>query len=186
MAPVLWGLVEHSAGGVVVCPDARVVLTTHRKKGPSFPKGHLKKGETSLQAAVREIGEEAGIAPQQLTLVGYLGTFFRRGKGLRLKRIDLYGFLTEQEHFDPPEKKHNAGALVWAAAYLSLYPHRPKDAEQILKHLLFIRQAGQMLDVRAGQGPPPSPPPQPMRLRPGQRAVPAVQTSKPAARVVAF
>lgn len=169
----------------MVCPDARVVLTTHRKKGPSFPKGHLKKGETSLQAAVREIGEEAGIAPQQLTFVGYLGTFFRRGKGLRLKRIDLYGFLTDQQHFDPPEKKHTAGALAWATAYLSLYPHRPKDAEQLLKHVLFIQRAGQMLEARRGQGLP-QPRPEPTRLRPGQRALPALQPSKPAARAVAL
>lgn len=54
-----------SAGGIVV-KDAsdgpRILVTQHSAhKGWDFPKGHIEKGETSEQAAVREVEEETGV-----------------------------------------------------------------------------------------------------------------------------
>lgn len=66
---------REAAGGVVYRIDrgeAFVALVTEGKiKKWILPKGGIDKGETILQAAVREIGEEAGI--HTLTHVGDLG-----------------------------------------------------------------------------------------------------------------
>lgn len=50
------------AGGVVLDAQGRVLLIRQRKGGWVFPKGHLDPGETHLQAAVREVEEETGVA----------------------------------------------------------------------------------------------------------------------------
>src|SRR5262245_66259602 len=59
---------ETSAGGLVVDrsgPEARAVLIGKRDRSGrlvwSLPKGHVEKGESRIQAAVREVAEETGI-----------------------------------------------------------------------------------------------------------------------------
>ena len=65
--------VERSAGAVIFhqSPKGREYLLLHHPAGPrpvgkkgywSFPKGHIEKGETSPDAAVREVREESGLA----------------------------------------------------------------------------------------------------------------------------
>lgn len=54
------GVIE-GAGGVVLGGDGRVLLIRHRGGAWVFPKGHVDPGETPLQAAVREVEEEAGV-----------------------------------------------------------------------------------------------------------------------------
>ena len=49
------------AGGVVFDPDGRVLVLHHADGAWVFPKGHLDPGEDHLQAAVREVREEAGV-----------------------------------------------------------------------------------------------------------------------------
>jgi 8-oxo-dGTP diphosphatase len=54
---------EYSAGGVVLGEGTVLLIRTHDVKGRTvwaFPKGKLDKGETSRQAAVREVEEETG------------------------------------------------------------------------------------------------------------------------------
>jgi 8-oxo-dGTP pyrophosphatase MutT (NUDIX family) len=71
------------AGSIVVRLDGKepeVLLITGKRNPKSwiFPKGHIEKGETSEQAAVRETREEAGvvgdpIAPAGILEYGFLG-----------------------------------------------------------------------------------------------------------------
>ena len=63
------------AGGIVVRKDGDrlAVLLVRAKKDPGvwiFPKGHIERGESAAQAAVRETREEAGIEGE---LVGPIG-----------------------------------------------------------------------------------------------------------------
>jgi 8-oxo-dGTP pyrophosphatase MutT (NUDIX family) len=54
---------EYSAGGVVVREGSVLLIRTRDLKGRTvwtFPKGKLNTGETSQQAAVREVEEETG------------------------------------------------------------------------------------------------------------------------------
>ena len=69
---------ETSAGGLVIdrsgsAPRAAVIARLNRAGRMEWclPKGHLERGETAEQAAVREIEEETGIRG---TIVGSLGT----------------------------------------------------------------------------------------------------------------
>lgn len=49
------------AGGVVFRPTGEVLLLGHREGTWVFPKGHLDPGESALEAALREVAEEAGV-----------------------------------------------------------------------------------------------------------------------------
>ena len=49
------------AGGVVFNEAGEVLILGHRNGDWVFPKGHLEKGESPLQAAIREVAEEAGV-----------------------------------------------------------------------------------------------------------------------------
>ena len=54
---------DYSAGAIVFSPDKKSVLLIHQKHGDfiGFPKGHLNKNESAIDAARRECLEEAGV-----------------------------------------------------------------------------------------------------------------------------
>lgn len=54
------------AGGVVFNTSGKVLVLGHRNGNWVFPKGHLDPGETGLEAALREVEEEAGVAASTL------------------------------------------------------------------------------------------------------------------------
>lgn len=63
---------EFSAGGMVFNSKGQVLLTKHsQNKHWSFPKGLIDPGQTSQEAAVREVKEEGGIEAEILDKVGY-------------------------------------------------------------------------------------------------------------------
>jgi diadenosine hexaphosphate hydrolase (ATP-forming) len=49
------------AGGVVFNQEGKVLVLRHKNGNWVFPKGHIDPGETSLQAAIREVEEEGGV-----------------------------------------------------------------------------------------------------------------------------
>lgn len=53
--------IVEGAGGVVINDDGRVLLIRHRNGTWVFPKGHVEPGESKVDAAVREVEEEAGV-----------------------------------------------------------------------------------------------------------------------------
>ena len=56
-----------AAGGVVVDGDRVLVLLRPSRDEVRLPKGHIKAGEESLQAALREVTEESGYADLAVT-----------------------------------------------------------------------------------------------------------------------
>ena len=57
------GAREFSAGGIVLREGKILLVEVENLKGEivwTFPKGHLEKGESSLDAALREVEEETG------------------------------------------------------------------------------------------------------------------------------
>ncbi|MBI3109572.1 NUDIX hydrolase [Candidatus Daviesbacteria bacterium] len=63
---------EFSAGGIVFNKAGQVLLTKHsRNHHWSFPKGLIDPGQTSEQAALREVKEEGGVEAKILDKVGY-------------------------------------------------------------------------------------------------------------------
>src|SRR3977135_1784338 len=60
---------ETSAGGVVFRregADTRYLIIRDSYENWGFPKGHLQEGEPPERAAVREVGEETGLAALEL------------------------------------------------------------------------------------------------------------------------
>jgi 8-oxo-dGTP pyrophosphatase MutT (NUDIX family) len=86
---------EISAGGVVFNRELGKVLLIKDSYGRwALPKGHIEKGESSEQAALREISEETGL--KQLTAVAKLGQvkYFYNLKGENIFKMVVF-FLVE-------------------------------------------------------------------------------------------
>lgn len=99
-----------SAGGVVVGRDGRIILVRQHSNSWSLPKGGVEGGETLLEAAVREIFEETGIA--NLTFVAVLGEYERYSIGkdgvgenreLPIGKRTIFLFTTNEEAFNPTD-----------------------------------------------------------------------------------
>lgn len=70
---------EFSAGGIVFNNQGQVLLTQNSSnKYWGFPKGHIEKGQTSKEAALREVKEEGGVEAEIIDKVAdsrYIYTF---------------------------------------------------------------------------------------------------------------
>jgi mutator protein MutT len=88
---------EISAGGVVIRNgDVAVIVPTRRaadgSRVLSLPKGHVDPGETPLQAAEREVREEAGVVAEPVTELGESRYWYRRGGRTIGKSVHFYLF----------------------------------------------------------------------------------------------
>ena len=82
------------AGGVVRNAQGDVLLLKHKSGSWVFPKGHIEPGETLLEAALREVEEEAGVVAtcpdENVTFV----TRYHNNKG-ELRKITYFALRTE-------------------------------------------------------------------------------------------
>jgi 8-oxo-dGTP pyrophosphatase MutT (NUDIX family) len=85
---------EHSSGGAVISfrDGAAFVamIATRNKTRWGLPKGAVSEGETSEQAALREVLEETGLEARVVRLLDTIEYFFRAGDTLIRKRVDFY------------------------------------------------------------------------------------------------
>jgi len=109
-------VLEFSAGGVVV-RGAEVVVIVPIKRGPGgqrvlgLPKGHPEPGESAVEAAVREVREEAGVSGRLIEPLGSIQyTHERRGRMIP-KRVAF--FLFEYESGDPQDHDHEIEEARW-------------------------------------------------------------------------
>ena len=85
---------EHSSGGAVISiredrPYVAMIATRGRTRW-GLPKGAVVKGETSEQAALREVQEETGLLADIVRPLDTIEYFFRAGDTLIRKRVDFY------------------------------------------------------------------------------------------------
>jgi 8-oxo-dGTP pyrophosphatase MutT (NUDIX family) len=85
---------EHSSGGAVVtsrdgAPHVAMIATRNRTRW-GLPKGAVSEGETSEQAALREVLEETGLQAEIVKPLDTIEYFFRAGDTLIKKRVDFY------------------------------------------------------------------------------------------------
>src|SRR6266849_2126429 len=85
---------EHSSGGAVVSfrdgtPYVALIATRNRTRW-GLPKGAVAAGETSEQAALREVLEETGLEARIVKPLDTIEYFFRAGDTLIRKRVDFY------------------------------------------------------------------------------------------------
>src|SRR5438874_12111196 len=85
---------EHSCGGAVLSfrdglPYVALIATRGRLRW-GLPKGAVSEGETSEQAALREVLEETGLEASIVKPLDTIEYFFRAGGTLIRKRVDFY------------------------------------------------------------------------------------------------
>jgi 8-oxo-dGTP pyrophosphatase MutT (NUDIX family) len=85
---------EHSSGGAVISfrqgqPFVAMIATRGRTRW-GLPKGAVSEGETSEQAAIREVHEETGLDATIVRLLETIEYFFRAGGMLIHKSVDFY------------------------------------------------------------------------------------------------
>ena len=107
---------EFSAGGVVVRGDELVVIVPTRRgaggiKVLGLPKGHPEPGESAVEAAAREVREEAGVSGELVESLGVVEyTYERKGKTTP-KRVEF--FLFEYRDGDPADHDHEVEQARW-------------------------------------------------------------------------
>ena len=84
---------EPTSGGIVFRRGKdqaiEILLIQDAKDRWTIPKGHIEEGETAVQTARREIGEEAGL--KEVDMLGWLGKIH-----FRYRRIDKLVLMTTQ------------------------------------------------------------------------------------------
>lgn len=114
---------ETGAGGVVLDRSGRVLILQHASGHWVFPKGHVEFGETQLQAALREVAEEAGVTatchhPQRTWT-----TYYRNPQGVQ-RLITWYRCETNDETTNVTEDVFKGGDFFPPAQALTMLTHR--------------------------------------------------------------
>jgi 8-oxo-dGTP pyrophosphatase MutT (NUDIX family) len=109
---------EFSAGGVVVRGhDVVVIVPTRRAANGSkvlaLPKGHVDPGETAVQAAAREVREEAGVEADFRGELGAVRYWYMRGGRRIAKQVDFYLFAYRSG--DVEDHDHEVEEARWMA-----------------------------------------------------------------------
>ena len=99
------------AGGIIINQFNKIAIVNQNHDSWSLPKGHIDKGESAINAAVREIYEETGIINP--TLIKKIGTYERYRIGLdgnddlsELKTIHIFLFQSNQKILTPIDKNN--------------------------------------------------------------------------------
>ena len=129
--PLTPSKVTVSAGGVVINQQRMILVVNQNGTSWSLPKGHVNSGEEPLQAAIREITEESGIA--DLHFLRALGAYgrFKLGKNTgedkhEWKVLLFFLFKAKQDELNPKDPHHPQARWVHPDEVEALLTH-PKD-----------------------------------------------------------
>lgn len=86
---------EFSAGGIVFNSKNQVLLVRNYRPDKKidywgFPKGHIEKGETGKEAALREVEEETGIKAEIIAKIGDEKYFFNWENEKVFKNVAMF------------------------------------------------------------------------------------------------
>ena len=107
---------ERSAGGVVVRDGQMIVIVPTRRATDGsrvlgLPKGHLDPGETAVQAATREVREEAGVVAEPIEELGEIRYWYWRNGRRRPKSVVF--FLFDYRSGDPADHDDEVEEARW-------------------------------------------------------------------------
>jgi 8-oxo-dGTP pyrophosphatase MutT (NUDIX family) len=111
---------EFSAGGVVVNEDHEVVVIVPTRRSAdgsrvlALPKGHPDGKESAVQAALREVREEAGVEAEVVGSLGEVRYWYQRG-GRRIAKVVEF-FLLRYVSGDLGDHDHEVEHARWIPA----------------------------------------------------------------------
>ena len=111
---------EFSAGGVVVNADQEVVVIVPTRRAAdgsrvlALPKGHPDGSESSAEAALREVREEAGVEAEVVGSLGEVRYWYQRG-GKRIAKVVEF-FLLRYVSGDVGDHDHEVEHARWIPA----------------------------------------------------------------------
>ena len=127
---------QHSAGGVVVRDGELLLISTAGGKRWQLPKGRVEAGETSEQAAVREVREETGVTGRIVAPLPGVDYWFAEGRSKRIrKHVDYYllAYVSGSEDDYDPREVAGASWFPGAEALARLsHANERRVAEQAL------------------------------------------------------
>ena len=115
---------EFSAGGVVVNDDHEVIVIVPTRRAAdgskvlALPKGHPDGGESPLEAALREVREEAGVQAEAVDSLGEVRYWYQRN-GRRIAKVVEF-FLLRYVSGDVGDHDHEVEHARWVPAQEAL------------------------------------------------------------------
>ncbi|MGO9603105.1 MAG: NUDIX hydrolase [Candidatus Binataceae bacterium] len=138
---------EISAGGLVWrrTPQEEFEFVLIRPRGSdtwAMPKGHLEKGESIEDAAVREVREETGLTVGRIEPLGDVSYIFslRDSPGAPLTRISkrVHFFLMEFAGGDHVDHDHEIDEVAWLSASEALDRATYADERKLIEKAIDI------------------------------------------------
>jgi 8-oxo-dGTP pyrophosphatase MutT (NUDIX family) len=111
---------EFSAGGVVMNDDHEIVVIVPTRRAAdgsrvlALPKGHPDGRESPLEAALREVREEAGVQAEWVDSLGEVRYWYQRG-GRRIAKVVEF-FLLRYVSGDVEDHDHEVEQARWVPA----------------------------------------------------------------------
>jgi 8-oxo-dGTP pyrophosphatase MutT (NUDIX family) len=111
---------EFSAGGVVMNADQEIVVIVPTRRAANgarvlaLPKGHPDGAESALEAALREVREEAGVRAELVDSLGQVRYWYQRG-GRRIAKVVEF-FLLRYVSGDVADHDHEVELARWMPA----------------------------------------------------------------------
>ena len=141
--------VVEGAGGVVINEAGDVLLIRHRNGSWVFPKGHIESGESKVDAAVREVEEEAGVQatvvdPRQTWQTAYVNP---RREGRRITWYLLRSPATEAVMREPIFPSGGFFPPDEALGMLAF-----EEDRAMLRHVLRAARRAGVLESEPGDG----------------------------------
>ena len=128
---------EPTAGGIVfridkTGKDIEILLIQDSKGRWTIPKGHIEKGETAKQTAIREIGEESGLFHiQVLSWLGKIHFQYRRVDKLVLMTTQIY-LVRAMDDAEKPTKEQWMKGIKWFRFNDALDAIEYEDIEKLM------------------------------------------------------
>lgn len=107
---------EFSAGGIVVKENQFLLVENSRMKNPEekwwgFPKGHLEEGESTEEAAIREVAEETGIEAEIIDKLGQSKYVITKNEEKIFKVVTI--FLMKYLSGEPKAQIGEVSDVIW-------------------------------------------------------------------------
>lgn len=127
---------EFSAGGIVF-NNGKVLITQHSQNHHwSFPKGLIDPGQTSKEAAVREVKEEGGVEAEIIDKVGY-SKYVYTLNGVKIFKVVTY-FLMKYISGDIKDHDFEVSDIGWYEPENALKQLSFSQDKELLKKALTM------------------------------------------------